>query len=294
MNHMKKRLDISVVGGDSRQVQLAKLLAGDGHRVFAYALEKATLPEGIIRSSDILSLSKGSDCVILPLPIKSQKGLLNSPFSEEEYAINSVFSLFPTGQTVIAGKLDNDMFEVAGKCGIRLFDVLEREDFTVMNSVPTAEGAIAVAMQMQQTTLNGSKCLVIGFGHIGKLLAAYLKGLGAHVTASARKSGDLAWISAYGYQPVKTSELKEALSGYDIIFNTVPSLVLDEETLTSVKKDALICDLASAPGGVDFNAAEKLSLRTVHALSLPGKVAPLTAAESLRKTVYNILNEWGK
>ncbi len=291
---MRKRLDISVVGGDTRQVQLAKLLSGDGHRVFAYALENAPLPQEIIRSGDILSLSKSVDCVILPVPIKSDKGLLNAPFSEAEHSINSLFSLFPTGQTVIAGKLDNDMFEIAGKCGIRLYDFLEREDFTVMNSVPTAEGAIAVAMQLQQTTLNGSKCLVLGYGHIGKLLCAYLKGLGANVTASARKSGDLAWISAYGYTPVKTSDINASLSEFDIIFNTIPSLILNEEALMSVKSDALICDLASRPGGVDFSAAERLSLRTVHALSLPGKVAPLTAAKSLRSTVYNILNEWGK
>ncbi len=291
---MKKKLDISVVGGDTRHVQLAKLLSDDGHRVFAYAMENAALPKEIIRSDDIFSLSKNVDCIILPLPIKSEKGHLNAPFSDTEHSISSIFSLFSTGQTVIGGKIDNETFETAGRCGIRLFDCLEREDFTVMNSVPTAEGAIAVAMQHRQSTLNGSKCLVLGFGHIGKLLCSYLKGFGAFVTASARKSGDLAWISAYGYTAIRTAEITSSLSEFDIIFNTIPSLILDKDALFSVKRDALICDLASLPGGVDFDAAEQLDIRTVHALSLPGKVAPFTAAKSLRSTVYNILNEWGK
>lgn len=291
---MKKKLDFAIVGGDMRQATLAGLLSADGHRVFAYALEKADVGENIIPITDISDLSKNVDCVILPLPAKSGKGFLNAPLSDIKIKIEDMFSLFPIGQTVIGGKLDNSLFEMAGRCGIRLFDCLEREDFTVMNSVPTAEGAIACAMELQKTTLNSSRCLILGYGHIGKLLSAYLKGLGADVTVSARKSGDIAWISAYGYKPILTSEINTSLSGFDIIFNTIPSLILDRDALSNVRSDALICDLAALPGGVDFDAASTLSLRTCHALSLPGKVAPLTAAKSLRSTVYNILNEWGK
>lgn len=291
---MTKKLDFAIVGGDSRHARLASLLSDDGHRVFVYALDNADFSDKVIRENGLSSLSKGVDCVILPLPSKNEKGLLNTPLSDSEVEISSLFSLFPTGQTVIGGKITNDMFELAARCGIRLFDCLEREDFTVMNTVPTAEGAIGVAMQMQNTVLNGSKTLVLGFGHIGKLLSAKLYGLGARVTATARKSGDLAWISAYGYDAVNTHDIREKLSEFDIIFNTVPSKILDRETLRHAKRDALIVDLASRPGGVDFDAAQELSLRTVHALSLPGKVAPVTAAESLRTTVYNILDEWGK
>lgn len=291
---MTEKLDFAIVGGDSRHVRLAELLAADGHRVFVYALENASFSDGIIREKDMKTLSKSVDCVILPVPIKDKNGLLNAPLSTSEHDISSLFSVFSTGQTVIGGKISNDMFEAAGRCGIRLFDCLEREDFTVMNSVPTAEGAISVAMQMRSSTLNGSNCLILGFGHIGKLLAAYLRGLGAKVTASARKPGDLAWISAYGYTPIKTCDIKEHLSKFDIIFNTIPAKILDREALLYIKPDALICDLASRPGGVDFDFANELELSTVHALSLPGKVAPSTAAESLRSTVYNILDEWGK
>lgn len=291
---MSRTLDFAIVGGDNRHARLAKLLSEDGHRVFSYALEKAELTDDIIRIRDISTLSKNIDCVILPIPLRSTKGLLNTPLSDSRYEINTLFSLFPTGQTVIGGKIGNDMFELAGRCGIRLFDCLEREDFTIMNSVPTAEGAISVAMQMQEKSLNGSSCLILGYGHIGKLLAAKLYGLGAKVTVSARKTSDLAWISAYGYIPLTTSEAIKNLSGFDIIFNTIPSKILGREELSTATTNTLICDLASIPGGTDFDAARELNLRTVHALSLPGKVAPATAAESLRSTVYNILNEWGK
>ncbi len=291
---MTKKRKIAVVGGDQRQARLARLLHEDGHDVYAFALDKAILCEEITRTAPMTKLSEKYDCIILPVPVKSDELHLNTPLSEYKYKTSELFKLFCTGQTVVGGKIDNELFRISGKSGIRLYDYLEREDFTVKNSVLTAEGAIELAMKARDTVICGSRCLVIGYGHIGKLLAHYLKGLGADVSVSARKSGDFAWIKAYNFTPYKTNEIKQYISQFDIIFNTVPALVLNEETLSSVKPDAFICDLASKPGGVDFTAASSLGLNTLHALSLPGKVAPVSAAIVLRDTIYNILDEWEK
>lgn len=289
---MDDKLTFAVVGGDERQAKLASLLCADGHTVHTFALECAETNSDVIQKGDITELSRRFDCVIFPLPIKNNAGYLNAPLSHYQYSLETLFSLLPTGQTVIGGKLDNSLFEKAAKSGIRLYDYLEREDFTVLNSIPTAEGAIEVAMHETETVLNRKKCLVIGFGHIGKLLSQRLCGLGAYVIATARKAGDLAWISAYGYDAVETGKLGHVISDADIIFNTVPSLILDEKLLSLISPNAFICDLASKPGGVDFNAAKQLGIHTVQALSLPGKCAPVTAAQALRDTIYNILDEW--
>lgn len=290
---MTENLKLAVVGGDERQAKLCNLLTNDGHKVYSFALDKAKLSDSVLRGGDISGLSKKFDCIILPVPVCSDANRLNTPLSAYEYRIDDLFSLFSAGQTVIAGRVDNELFSKAGRNGIRLYDYLEREDFTVLNSIPTAEGAIEVAMRELDTTLNRKRCLVLGFGHIGKLLCHYIRGLGATVTATARKFGDLAWIHAYGYEALETSRIKNSLSKYDIIFNTIPALILDEEALTHVRGDAFICDLASKPGGVDFNAARQLGLHTVQALSLPGKCAPMSAAAAMRDTIYNILDEWG-
>jgi len=79
----------------------------------------------------------------------------------------------------------------------------------------------------------------------------------------------------------------------DIIFNTIPSLVIDEDLLRFIKKDAIIIDLASKPGGVDFDKAEEFGIKTIWALSLPGKVAPISSAEYIKKTLFSILEEEG-
>ncbi len=289
-----KKLKIAVIGGDERQARLARLLYEDGHDIYAFALDKAALCEEIKRPGSITKLSEKYDCVILPVPVKSDDLHLNTPLSEYKYKASELFNLFCTGQTVVGGKVDKELFRISGKNGIRLYDYLEREDFTVKNSVLTAEGAIELAMKARDTVICGSKCLVVGYGHIGKLLAHYLKGLGADVSVSARKSGDFAWIKAYNFTPLKTNEMAEYIAQFDIIFNTVPALVLKEDALAAARPDAFICDLASKPGGVDFTAASSFGLNTIHALSLPGKVAPVSAAIVLRDTIYNILDEWEK
>ena len=290
---MPHKLNFAVVGGDERQVKLCELLAHDGHVVSAFALDKAEMSGGITSGCDTSELRNKYDCVILPVPVKSDAEYLNTPLSAYRYKADDILSLFPTGQIVVAGKVDNALFAKAGRNGIRIYDYLEREDFTVQSSVSTAEGAIEEAMKALDTTLNQKSCLIAGFGHIGKILAHYLDGLGVKITASARKSGDIAWISAYGYNAVRTAEIKEHIADYDIIFNTIPHLIFTEAVLSRAKRNVFICDLASKPGGVDFAAARELGLKTVHALSIPGKYAPMSAAEAMRDTIYNILDEWG-
>ena len=149
-------------------------------------------------------------------------------------------------------------------------------------------------MEETEITLHGSNILVLGFGRVGKILAKMLDGIGAKVDCEARRDEPLAWIKAYGYNPVRLEDIDKNLGKYDTIINTVPSILLDEERLKLLKKQCLIIDLASTPGGVDKKAAKELGIKLVWALSLPGKVAPATSAEYIKETVYNIINEMKK
>ena len=162
-----------------------------------------------------------------------------------------------------------------------------------MNAVPTAEGAIECAMANTPFTLNESRCMVIGYGRIGKLLSQKLRALGANVTATARRHSDIAWIKSHGFDACRTQELAEKIGECDIIFNTVPHCVLDFKALSVTKPNVLIIDLASRPGGVDFETAKELERRVIWALSLPGKVAPYTAGRIIKDTIMNIIEELG-
>lgn len=143
-------------------------------------------------------------------------------------------------------------------------------------------------------TIHGSKCLVIGNGRIGKILSRMLSCMGADVAVSARKQEDFALIYAAGMRGIDTRNLDGKLETFDLIVNTVPQQILSRALLAQVQEECLIIDLASKPGGVDFDGAQDMGRRAIWALSLPGKVAPVTSADAIRETIYNILKEEGK
>jgi dipicolinate synthase subunit A len=197
------------------------------------------------------------------------------------------------GQLLCAGKVAPHLRLLAEERGIRLVDYLEREELAVANAVPTAEGAVQIAMEEMNITLHCARALVIGYGRLGRVTAQRLAALGTHVSVAARSHEQLAWADVWGYQTEHISRLAPWLCSYDLVINTVPASVLGEEELSALKPGVLVIDLASKPGGVDFESAEKLGIKTIWALSLPGKVAPRSAAGYIRNTIYHIIDELG-
>jgi len=273
-----KRRSVMVLGGDRRNLELARLLINDGEDV------KISYVHGL-NFEDI-------DLIIGPLPLSSDKKTLNAPFHPEEIEVDALLEKM-RGKTLIAGVIDEELILKGSIYGITMVDYFKREELQILNAVPTAEGAIKIAIENMPITLHGSNALVLGFGRIGKALSNMLYGMGANVHVAARKHEDIAWIKNLRYIPVCFDELDTVLQGMDVLFNTVPQLVLDDNRLIHLNREALVIDLASQPGGVDFGAAEKLGIKTIHALGIPGKTAPLTAARIIKETIYNIIRERG-
>lgn len=283
---------ISIVGGDLRIAKLAEMLVDEGVEVSTYGLENSELPKEI-ECKDLNEVISKSDVVLGPIPFSSNGKTINTPFSNKKILVEDFLEAI-SGKTLIAGQFKQDIYEIAKEKNIKIIDILKREDLSVLNAVSTAEGTIKIAIEETPKNLHGSNILILGFGRIGKVLSNMLKGLGANVACEARKNSDLAWIKAYGYEPVPLSTLKDNLNRFDIIINTIPYIILDKENLSNVKRDALVIDLASNPGGVDREAIKEQKIKFIWALSLPGKISPVTSAEFIKETLYNIFNEFEK
>ncbi len=290
---MKHELNIWVVGGDLRQAKLAQLLVKDGHTVHTYALGQPGEPVPGLVAEDSLSHVDRADCVILPLTVSAGNGMLNAPLSLSEHPIAPVLDRLSPRQFVCGGRVDGETEVLARERGLTIHDYFAREELAVANAVPTAEGAVQLAMERLPITIHGARVLVIGFGRVGRLTAQRFQALGARVSVAARRYDHLAWAQAMGFGGEHLANLKEWLCGYDLIVNTVPAQVLGREELEDVRPDCLILDLASKPGGVDLGAAGALDLTVIWALALPGKVAPVTAGAAIRDTIYNMLREIG-
>lgn len=279
-------MQFGLLGGDLRQLKLADWLSAGGHQTAVWGLEQEASPH-----HTSLDAALSADCVILPLPVSQDGEQLYMPLSQETLSLDALWPRLGPHQLLCGGNISSALAQSAAERGLTLTDYFQREDVQVGNAVSTAEGALQRAMEETETTLHRTACLVLGFGRIGKVLAHRLTGLGAYVTVFARKTADLAWIDAMDYEPLRPGELSTRLGDFQILFNTVPAPLLGEPELALLRQNCLLVDLASPPGGVDRQAAERLGIKTLWARSLPGLVAPRTAAEIIGRAIYTMLEE---
>lgn len=285
---------ILFVGGDLRQIRAINETAKSGNAVYVLGFDAESsgkFAENVQLLDSFSDIDQRYHAVVLPLPYTIDGENINAPLFERKISLTEVFENISPSNKILAGRCDSKIKSISETHRVKLVDYLCREELAVLNAVPTAEGAIQIAMEETPYTLHSSECLVIGNGRIGKILAKMLHGIGAKVTVAARKKKDLAYSFAFGYDSVAIADLGDCADKFDIIFNTAPSMILDFDLLSKLKRNVLIIDLASKPGGVDFDEARRRGIKVIWALSLPGKVAPDTAGDIISGTILNILEE---
>lgn len=274
---------ICVLGGDERMLSALRALCQNGYAVSYYGIEGDTL-NAIYRDS-LEDAVQNSEILLLPLPFSTDGIRLFSPLSDKNIKLSELSDCVTKKHLLIGGKLSHVFLGDICKKGCKYYDYYNSERLTVLNAIPTAEGALAIAVNETKCTVFGSKCAVLGYGRIGKILAKMLKALNAEVTVYARSEQALTWAETDGMQACPIDKICNTIGDKDMIFNTVPAVILTKDVLNKTKKDVLITDLASAPGGVDAKSARELCRKVIFALSLPGKVAPETSGKMIADCV---------
>ncbi|HHV62313.1 MAG TPA: dipicolinate synthase subunit DpsA [Firmicutes bacterium] len=291
-------LVIAVLGGDYREIELIREFLSQGAKVKAIGYPPMPELAGVEMVSTIWDAIRGSDVIVVGMggldvggKVRTLDSSVNLQITEE------VLSVIPPNVPFFIGIARPRLKEFARKHNVRLIEVTEQDDVAILNSIPTAEGAIQIAMEELPITIHGCNAIVIGLGRVGMTMARTLIALGARTTVVARNPAQLARAEEMGARPVPLSDLKDIVGQADVIFNTVPAVVLTESVLRMMRPNVLIIDLASHPGGTDFEAAAKLQIKAILALGLPGKVAPKTSGQILVKCVpemiHKALGHWG-
>src|SRR5699024_9343908 len=106
---------------------------------------------------------------------------------------------------------------------VSLIPLLNRDDVAIFNSIPTAEGAIMMAIENTDYTIHSSRIIVVGFGRVGNTVANKFSAFGAKVSVSANNITDLARITEMGLTAIPLHELHEHTNQCDLLINTVPA-----------------------------------------------------------------------
>lgn len=270
---------IVFLGGDARQLEVIRKCVEMDATVSAAGFDKWETPcPGANLEQLSPELLGSADVLVLPTVGCDDEGNINAIFSSVRLQLTEeLVAALPPRAAVYTGMAKGYLRSLCAKYSLKLVELLNRDDVAIYNSIPTAEGALVMAIQNTDFTVHGSTSMVLGMGRTGFTMARALQGLGSTVKVGVRKQEHFARAEEMGWKPFMTGELLAQVQDVDLLFNTIPSLIITAQVLQRLPKHCLIIDLASAPGGCDFRYAEKRGIKAMLAPGLPGIVAPKSA-----------------
>lgn len=281
---------LAVIGGDDREIYMIRELQKQGAYIIGVGFEKAPSMDGIELLSSPMEAVGKVDALLFPMYGTDERGVVRAKYTDSTIVLNQeLLKMMKPKVPLFIGWARPALKSAAEMLQIPIVEVANLDQVAILNSIPSAEGAIQMAMEVSAITIHGSQSFVLGLGRCGWTLARMLQGIGASVTGVARRPEDLARGLEMGLKVIHFAELKEKIQEAEFIFNTVPHMILDKYMLDQMSKEAVIIDIASSPGGTDFAYAESLGIKALLAPGLPGKVAPKTAGKILAQVYPQLI-----
>jgi dipicolinate synthase subunit A len=238
------------------------------------------------------SLFTDVDALLLPAVGTDDNGFIHAVFSDRQMQLlDQHIAKLPKHCKVYAGMAKPYLRELCAQHQIGLVELFDRDDVAIYNAIPTAEGAVMMAIQNTDITIHGSTCMVLGFGRTGFTMARTLLNLGAKVLVGVRRSEHFARAAEMGFVPFYTSQLLQNTGNIDLLFNTIPTMIVTAQIIANLPSRTVIIDLATKPGGTDFRFAEKRGIKAILAPGLPGIVAPKTAGRIIAECLTQLITD---
>lgn len=261
---------ILIIGGDRRMNMAKYELENYGYTVKTLGLSNEE--NGTLENADV---------ILLPVPTTRDGKTVFCPQSDKIIPLESIDNV-KKDTLVLSCGYD---FEK-----VNSINYLNLDSFSLLNAVPTAEGAIAKAINDVPFCLWQSRILVIGYGRVAKILAERLSAFKCDLTVSARKSTDFALLDTLNIKRIHTYNVAENAKNFDIIFNTIDVEIFDEKDFENLK-NLYLYDL-STKGCINFEKAQAFGINAEKLPGLPGKTAPKTAAKIIAQTANQLIGEW--
>lgn len=287
---MSEKLNVLIIGGDNRYLEVINILLERGLNVYVTGFDNVSFDaENITKwRLDEIEFEK-IDAILLAISGTDLEGRISTAFSDEPlFLTKEMISNTKKHCIICTGVINRYLEEV---CSERtLIDLYARDDVAIYNAIPTSEGILMKAMQETDYTVHNANVIVLGFGRIGFTVAHLFAAVGANVTVAVRNPADIARIKQLKLSAIYLDDLEKEVGRTNIIINTIPHLLVNEDVIAQMKGDTLIIDIATKPGGVDFKAAELRGIKAIHYLGIPGDVAPKTGGIIMANAFLDVID----
>ncbi len=164
---MKKQFSSASAVTQDKHIQLRLSLKSAGSILTAWTIKARTLSP----LAHLDQLTEKADVLVLPL--MKADGLDISSSRNVKVSCSDVSTHLKKNALVAGGLLRRDQIEYFSSLGFDVKDYYKREELVIRNCIPTAEGALQIAMQELAVTVNGSTVLVIGYGRVKPALSFF-------------------------------------------------------------------------------------------------------------------------
>ncbi|HMM05737.1 MAG TPA: dipicolinate synthase subunit DpsA [Clostridiales bacterium] len=269
---------IAVLGGALREKIVAARLQEEGFPVSVCAVEGMN----DIAEATVCDCVRDATVLILPVASNDESGKIFAPAAEESlYFGEEEMRLLAEGAVIYCGVASKMLKAAAKRLNHKLVEVMEIDAVAVPNGVLTAEGTLYLAMARFPVAISELKVAVFGYGRVGKATAELFRALQAKVIVFSRNKKEIAEGRRDHIDMRFYNGVHAVLTKTDLVINTVPAIIVNEQMMCHMSKEVLLIDLAAAPGGVDREVAKERGIEVLNAPGIPGKYAPVSAGKIL-------------
>jgi dipicolinate synthase subunit A len=278
-------MKIIFLGGDKRQKQMIRDLYERGYDIDLLGFEELDTDNLINKVTLDNVIMDQYDVVIFPVSGVNKEYKIKAYYHGEDIIIpTNLLRKTKENALIFTGIMTNTLKDMSYPIR-NVIALMNEKDVVIPNAIVTSEGIVKDIIESSEVTIYDSNIMVIGYGNVGKRLVELLNNMGAKVKVAVKEEEDYFALNKLGINAFFSKDIVHYLEHSDIIINTAPELVLDEDKLRYVNKKAYLLDIASYPGGIDQENAKKLNIRTKHLLGIPGFTAPVTAGHILSKKI---------
>jgi dipicolinate synthase subunit A len=283
---------VAVLGGDVRMLEHMRLARLAGAKVQHYgSIPEAAAAAGQPQATSLAASVKGARIISCPIPGLGADDELYAKFTTEKLCLTAdVLKGAAPGAMLFTCYSTPRLDEWARAAAVKIIPYGEDDALSILHAVPTAEGAIRVAIENTDDTLLGMDVLCVGLGRVGVSVAQAFEGMKSRVSLAARNPAQLARAWAMNTVPIELRDLKAHVGKFGLIVSSTSGRVLDKDLLALTRPDVVIIDLCSPPGSVDFEAAKALGRKVIWARGQAGR-APRRAGADEWQVLMRIVRE---
>lgn len=208
---------------------------------------------------------------------------INELSSFDEYILNEYKnSLF------IIYNSTSIMKEYIDKNNLKTLNLKDLDDFSKLNNVASSEPTLKYIIENLPYNFKSLNVAILGYGKYGKELAKLYEKLDMKVDIYVRRKIIKDEIGNNGYL---LEELENNITKYNLIVNTIPFNVINDNLLHKISLDTLLLDVSSYPYGWNHETAKYLGLNTIFVKAIPSVYRYKEIGNSLAETIRKCLNK---